>query len=105
MGNGTLTGFQKQIGKTTFFRISFTLGSTSAITGSFSLGTPFGPAASGVNLASSYYFDTSTSTYYQGWYFGGFLRYEGVGGTCNATVPFTWATGDIATIWGSYEAS
>jgi len=104
VGNGTLTGFQKQIGKTTFFRASFTLGSTSAISNDAAIGFPFS-AASGAGLGSAYYIDVSTSNQYVGWYHGGAMRYQSTFGTLTATSPFTWATGDIIAIWGSYEAS
>jgi hypothetical protein len=104
VGNGTLTGFYKQIGKTTFWRASFVLGSTSAISNDAAIGLPF-TAASGGSLGSTSYVDVSTSNQYVGWYQGGFPRYQSTFGTLTATSPFTWATGDVITIWGSYEAT
>jgi hypothetical protein len=104
VGNGTLTGFQKQIGKTTFWRASFVLGSTSAISNDANIGLPF-TAASAAGLGSAYYIDVSTSQQYIGWYHGGAMRYQSTFGTLTATSPFTWATGDVIAIWGSYEAA
>jgi len=104
IGNGTLTGFFKQIGKTTFFRASFILGSTSAISNDAAIGGP-AAAASGAGLGSAYFVDVSTSNQYVGWYAGGVPRYQSTFGTLTATNPFTWATGDSIVIWGSYEAA
>jgi hypothetical protein len=104
VGNGTLTGFQKQIGKTTFWRASFILGSTSAISNDAAIGLPFS-SASGAGLGSAYYIDVSTSNQYVGWYHGGAMRYQSTFGTLTATSPFTWATGDVIATWGSYEAA
>ena len=104
VGNGTLTGLQKQIGKTTMWRATFTLGSTSAIGSDASIGLPF-TAASGASLGNAAYWDVSTSNQYIGWYQSAYPRYQSTYGTLSATNPFTWATGDSIFLWGSYEAA
>jgi hypothetical protein len=50
------------------------------------------------------YYDSSTAIYYNGWYQAGYPRFPGVYGTLSPTVPFTWATGDLINIYGTYEA-
>jgi hypothetical protein len=104
VGNGTITGFYKEIGKTVSWRATFILGSTSSISGDFALGDPFaGPA--GAAVGNAYYIDSSLSFQYNGWYAGGFPRYQSTFGTLSATNPFIWATGDSIVVYGTYERS
>jgi hypothetical protein len=102
VGNGTLTGFYKQIGKTVFWRATFTLGSTSTVSNDFVLGPPFsGP--SGSLRGNAIYIDASASFWYNGMYYENYPRYQSTFGTLTATSPFTWATGDVMFIDATYE--
>ena len=104
VGNGTLVGYYKLIGKTAHFRVQFSLGSTSTISGDFAVGTPF----TGVNAAASanaIYLDASTQFWYNGFYYEGYPRYQQTFGTLSATTPFTWATSDVIWIYGTYEVA
>jgi hypothetical protein len=103
VGNGTLAGRYKQIGKTVFWEVRFTLGSTSAISNDAFIQEPVGGIAS--QGANAFYVDSSTSGWFNGWWYGGYPRYQGTFGTLSATTPFTWATGDFLLIYGTYEAS
>jgi hypothetical protein len=105
VGNGTLLGAYKQIGKTVTWRASFVLGSTSAISNDASFGTPITATNDGNRNGNTYYLDVSTATYYIGWYSAGYPRANSTFGTLTATFPFTWATGDHIYIWGTYEAA
>lgn len=105
VGNGTLTGAYKQIGKTTFYRIKFALGSTSAISNDAAFGLPFAALSNDASLGSATFVDNSAAGFYIGWYAGGYPRYQSTFGTLTATSPFTWAVNDSLTIWGSYEAA
>jgi len=114
VGDGTLTGAYIQIGKTVHFRVRFVLGSTSAITGAIIFTLPVAVASYGsptligfVNLI-----DASPVNAYQG-----NVNNSGVikvldtsgayafGANLSSTVPFTWASTDIITFQGTYEAS
>jgi hypothetical protein len=105
VGNGTLTGAYKQIGKTTFYRIKFVLGSTSAISNDAAFALPFTALSNDASLGSATFVDNSAAGFYIGWYAGGYPRYQSTFGTLTATSPFTWAVNDSLTIWGSYEAA
>jgi hypothetical protein len=117
LGNGSLSGRYKQIGKTVFFHLKFVFGSTtSAGTGHWNFGLPV--TAQNTNFTfSAAILDNGAS-----WYGGiGNGNYTGlttsfaviIPGT-NAAVttwaavgnggPFTWGAADNITISGSYEA-
>lgn len=113
LGNGTVSGSYVQQGKLVAFRAQFTLGSTSAVTGSLGIGLPVA-AASGVQLCHALLVDTGTATYV------GYaelsssnasLRAQNAAGTyltastLSSSIPHTWASTDIVYVNGVYEAS
>jgi hypothetical protein len=106
VGNGTLTGKYTRVNKVVFVRVTFVLGSTSAIAGDASIALPItgvdGTTLSGL-VGTAVYRDNSTSISYWGWW-RSFLGREGTFGTISATVPFTWATGDSIHVQATYEA-
>jgi hypothetical protein len=106
IGNGTLTGRYMQIGKTVFFNIYLEAGGT----------TNFGGAAWEFSLPVSadetkdafgvYMLDSGTS-HYRG---VGFINTTSTctiavdsGSLVGPTVPFTWASGDVLRLSGSYS--
>ena len=110
LGNGTLVGKYKQIGKTVHFYIRFNYGSTSSIPGGsgaspwyFSL--PVTPAISTVAAARGgatsgvYPLAAILLTTGRAW----FTRHDGT--AVNATVPTSWATGHLLVASGTYEAA
>lgn len=114
IGNGTLNGFYREIGKTIDYRIELTVGSTTTFgSGSYrmslptaaraaitSLAQPMGNAGLGDTSASARYLRTAvyltTTTV--------FLADE-AGTAWTPTVPFTLANGDFVIIYGTYEAA
>jgi len=107
VGNGTLTGFYKKIGKTVFGRVAFILGSSSAVAAGASLALPStAVAVNGTNapIGVAGYFDTSaTAGYLGGIMYTGKLTYPGSGYQIGSAVPFTWATGDDISATFTYE--
>ncbi len=125
VGNGTIDYAKYlQIGKTVFFRIKFTLGSTSSITGSVTLGLPVNASAtyddvnedtvagallcrdtslSGLNIGGLRIDTTSTHRVIP-FVVNAASTYAGAV-TPNGSIPFTWATGDAISMSGSYEAA
>lgn len=118
-GNGTEIAYYKQIGSIVFFRIQFTLGSTSSVTGAISFSLPltaiipnpstllrigFGSCddVSGftyncdVTLAS-----TSTALISVQSTASANVRLASI----SSTVPMTWTTGDSINISGFYEVA
>lgn len=115
-GNGTTLGRYKQIGATVYYRFRFTLGTTSAIGTSPRFTLPVAPLASytasqdplgDVNLLDS----GTANRRGQVWFVSGstaeILSYSttGVAATITATVPQTWATGDVLAASGFYEVA
>lgn len=111
-GNATCTGASVLLGKTRHFWAKIVLGSTSTITGPVSITLP-GTASSTVAYASLqvHMVDTGTidqdgigvlgtTTTVQVW-----ARDTTMGkyGAIDSTYPFTWATGDIIEVHGTYE--
>ena len=92
VGNGTLVGRYKQIGKTVSWEVRFTLGSTSAISNDAFIEQPTAATSQGANAL---YVDSSAAGWFNGFWYGGYPRYQGTYGTLSATVPFTWATSDF----------
>jgi hypothetical protein len=111
-GNGTFVASYSQVGVMTFAYFKFTLGSTSAITGDIILTLPVTTANQ--RFSGAGYFEDATGSRYPiavsqiGSNTQVILRPITTGSTyaesataCSATVPFTWATGDIivANMW------
>ena len=114
IGNGTATGFYKQIGRMVVYRVSVTFGSTTSVSGAVSINLPVtGAAVQGVHQVVM--IDDSTSTSYPGVVApsttAAQLRTINAAGTyatqvaLSSTVPFTWATSDIIRLSGVYEAA
>lgn len=116
VGNGTLVAYYQQINDLLAYSFSFTLGSTSAITGNVRVSVPVaGQDLTEVALGSqcTYYDDSAGRTYYgQGqkyatssfrpYVYKADLTYV-FGGALGASDPFTWTTGDIMTVGGVYR--
>lgn len=120
-GNGTLTAKYVQIGKTVFFRVHWTLGTTSAVTGLITLTLPvtassdyFGVEGAYVGIAK--YTDVGTSEYQLFPQFTSTTAIALVTGVASGTylqgnvgtsaiIPGTWSNGDELHISGFYEAA
>lgn len=116
LGNGTLVAKVKQIGKTVLFEIQLTFGSTTVIAAPPTFTLPATAARSNWRTRGLA-FDSSAGA-------SGYFDVSGVADTTgeviaktnpttagsnivnvSATNPFTWATGDVLTISGEYEAA
>lgn len=107
LGNGTLTGSYKKIGRTVFYRVSLTFGSTTSITGAVYIGTPTTIVGSAAQpLAEVFLLDANVG-YYSGRQFGNgaVLYMSNPVIAITATNPFTWTTSDAIIIKGFYESS
>ncbi len=112
LGNGSATGAFVQIGKTVAFRAQFTLGSTSTVTGNFTISLPV--TASNGNFVATGTIEDSGTARLPAMCFGqttSVLVYAiGTDTTFayfrpfSATVPFTWTTGDFILVSGVYQA-
>lgn len=110
VGNGTLMGRYKQIGKTVFVYIKLTIGSTTTNGSSewrFTLPvTAVGSDAAIfnaiMNTGTSWYQGHGMSSYYQDTQRIVVLYNTTV---VNATVPFTWSAGNYLVISGVYESA
>jgi hypothetical protein len=116
-GNGTVAARYRQLGKTVFFSLTFTLGSTSAVTGSLVIQFPVqsNTANNGAIIGRARFKDEGTAEYTGSVIQSGLnfmtVQVENVAGTYNslvntsATAPFTWTTTDSIQIMGTYEAA
>lgn len=103
-----------QVGKTTFFRLSITLGAGYSISGQIIFSSPTTQASDAMQN-NSYYFDTSAGTFYQ---MIGIqnssttIKFYALNATASIvffvatsnTSPVTTGVGDTITISGSYES-
>lgn len=122
LGNGTLAGRYMGAGKLVTFSVSLTFGSTTAVSGSNSTMTlPVTPKAGNWVSTDCGAWDSSANSWMPvaiitaaaggGASTTTFLikTWPGTAGTnlvtISSTVPFTWATGDVLTISGTYEAA
>jgi hypothetical protein len=120
IGNGTLTGQYARVNDFVHVTGSFTLGSTSAITGSIGISPPvnihssMGYAASPLGLCNLY--DTSSGAMNNLqllWTSATEMRVRAINTAgaysimvvTSATVPLTWAVGDILTWQATYRAA
>jgi hypothetical protein len=115
IGDGTLTGRYKQIGKTTFVYVKMQAGSSTTFgSGSWRFSLPVNTNASTYAILPMTMLDNGSS-----WYQGlAYTEYEGDasyvtpvwnrGATgsipVNATTPYTWVATDSLTFSGSYES-
>ena len=114
LGNGTITGKYKQIGKTVFVRVHLSLGSTSTTgTGNWRFTLPIAASSSDGVVMPATFLDNGVN-----WYTGTVTcAYDGSTSyvvpltsaspstAVTTAVPFTWATADALTFNGSYEAA
>ena len=114
IGNGTIAGRYKKVGKTVFLNVKLTMGSTSTFgTGVWNFTLPSGlPAQSGSSVVmASVYEDISGPAYNTGVVTNEYDASTALvtalthNATVSATVPFTWTTGDVLLFNGSYETA
>lgn len=113
-GNGTLSAYYKQIGKTLVVKGSFTLGSSSSISGQITITHPVTTTTTGLvneaNFGGGSCIDSGTDIYPVFLYFGSSTSFKLVAinaastyarttssGVVSGTVPFTFSTGDSFT--------
>lgn len=117
VGNGTLVARYQQIGKTVNFEISFTFGSTSAITGSPTFALPVNARIGGYSMMGTVTLGDFGAANYPGLAvtpFGTYIYLSAINtsganavenAAVGATVPFTWTTNDYIMIRATYEAA
>lgn len=115
VGSGTVTGVYNTVGKTVYFSCVFTFGSGSAVSASPTFTLPMTAKRTGWTANQSTAFDTSAPNYWpiagvcdttarvicRVWPTTAGNNYSAI----SSTIPFTWASGDILTVQGYYEAS
>jgi len=115
IGNGTITGRYKQIGKTTFVNVKISMGeSTTYGTGNWRISLPVNAHDTSSAILPTTFLDNETA-----WYQGlSYTEYDGntsyvvpvwdkgVTGSAavSSSVPHTWATTDALAFSGSYES-
>lgn len=118
LGNGTLTGRYKQLGKTVFFHLKFIYGSTSSAgSGHWNFSLPVTAYDINFNFIASI-LDNGIAWYSgigNGNYTGSTTSFAVITPSTNSSlttwvavdngIPFSWGTGDNITISGSYEAA
>lgn len=112
LGNGTQVARYQRIGKNIWFYWDLTLGSTSAVGTGPTVSLPVTAlSAAAVRRLTCGYVDTSASRYDAGATYNESATAVSLGNGASplaaitATVPFTWATGDILHCHGTYEAA
>lgn len=114
VGNGTLSAYYAQIGKTVLYRIRLIFGTTTSISGAISVDFPASLSANynaAAPVGNAVFTDENTLAYFgQHWRSGQIVVMNSspgyVGATAvQATIPFTWTTTDKLDITGSYEAA
>jgi hypothetical protein len=114
IGNGTIEGWYKVIGKTCFVRGNIAMGSTTTFgTGEWYVSMPFTASHADAILMTAQLLDNGSAWYNAvlngaraGFNYKTAIQYQAVGGTANdvnATQPFTWATSDRFLWNGSFE--
>jgi hypothetical protein len=117
LGNGTATGRYIQIGKMVHFTATITLGTTSVIAGAVFIDFPVTAQTANNNqpIGNSRCLDSGVQAFdgqiaqNSGTNFivtltNNFTSYSQEG-VYTATIPFTWGTGDIIWVCGTYEAA
>lgn len=112
VGNGSTSGKYTQIGKLIRFIGSFAFGSTSTA-GASPLTLTLPVTASSGMRGLSQYFDSSAGALYAGQFrensattaIPEIIGTNGLVAYVTTTAPFTWATNDSLTIFGTYEAA
>ncbi len=111
LGNGTLVGAYKAIGKTVHFRLRMVAGSTTTFgSGLWAFTLPSGYSVASAQAAGAIIVNAAATARYPGGAYltvsGGVNRVvcDGSSGL-NATQPFTWNTSCQVVVGGVYEAS
>jgi hypothetical protein len=114
IGNGTIQGWYKLVGKTCFVRGNIVMGSTTTFgSGEWYVSMPFTASHADAILMSANLLDNTTAWYNAllngaraGFNYKTAIQYQSTGGTADSitpTAPFTWTNSDRF-IWnGSYE--
>ena len=114
IGNGTIEGYYKVVGKTCFVRGNIAMGSTTTFgSGEWYVSMPFTASHADAILITANLLDNGTASYNAtmngaraGFNYKSTVQYQAVGGTADSitpTTPFTWTNTDRF-IWnGSYE--
>ena len=117
VGNGTLTyATYVRVQNLVFMQVTFVLGSTSSVTGNISVTAPVTPATLGQNaIGEGLIADVSTGVLYttissmaSGEIQVFPINAAGTYATtaqASATIPMTWATGDVITFCGTYRVA
>jgi hypothetical protein len=114
IGNGTLEGWYKVVGKTCFVRGNIVMGSTTTFgSGEWYVSMPFTASHADAILMTANLLDNGTAWYNAtvngaraGFNYKAPIQYQGGVGTAldvNATQPYTWANSDRFLWNGSYE--
>jgi hypothetical protein len=114
IGNGTIEGWYKVVGKTCFVRGNIAMGSTTTFgSGEWYVSMPFTASHADAILMTANLLDNTTAWYNAvvngaraGFNYKAPLQYQAVGGTANdvnATQPFTWTNSDRFLWNGSFE--
>jgi len=114
IGNGSLQGWYKLVGKTCFVRGNIVMGSTTTFgSGEWYVSMPFTASHADAILMTANLLDNGTAWYNAtvngaraGFNFRAPIQYQGGAGTAldvNATQPFTWTNSDRFLWNGSYE--
>ena len=116
IGNGTLTGAYKQIGKTVFVRVKLNAGTTTTFgAGSFQFSLPVTASnADGIQFPCSmldngvHWYQGTVNGTYTGATYKSAIIYNNTSGwadSVTSTAPFTWGSTDSLQFNGSYEAA
>lgn len=118
LGNGTVVAQYIQIGKTVHFRFKLTFGTTTSMTGAFSITPPSTANANapGFTIGNAQLTQTGTDNYFGVTDLTGTTAIAPVvvqksatnlldRATVNATTPFTWASTHVISMYGTYEAA
>jgi hypothetical protein len=114
IGNGSLQGWYKLVGKTCFVRGNIVMGSTTTFgTGEWYVSMPFTASHADAILMTANLLDNGTAWYNAtlngaraGFNYKTAIQYQVVGGTADSitpTAPFTWTNSDRFLWNGSYE--
>jgi hypothetical protein len=114
IGNGTIEGYYKLIGKTCFVRGNIAMGSTTTFgSGEWYVAMPFTASHADAILMTANLLDNGTAWYNAtvngaraGFNYKSAIQYQNTGGTAtdiNATQPFTWTSSDRFLWNGCYQ--
>jgi len=114
IGNGTIEGYYKVIGKTCFVRGNIAMGSTTTFgSGEWYVSMPFTASHADAILMTAQLLDNGTAWYNAtlngaraGFNYKTAIQYQNTGGTADSitsTTPFTWTTSDRFLWNGSFE--